>query len=80
LDPAFAASVAQGYLRQDGDLLALTGRGDEEFRKLADAWKSWLHDRLPVAADGGPSRDALDAALRRLAAQVAEQQELAPAA
>jgi EmrB/QacA subfamily drug resistance transporter len=80
LAPAFAASVAQGYLRPDGDLLALTSLGDQEFTKLADAWKSWLYDRLPVAAADGPSRDALDAALRRLAAQVAEQHQLAPAA
>jgi EmrB/QacA subfamily drug resistance transporter len=79
LDPAFTAAVTQGYLRPDGDLLVLTTRGDEEFAKLTGAWKAWLHDRLPVAADGGPSRDALDAALRRLAAQVAEQQQLAPA-
>ena len=80
LDPAFAASVAQGYLRPDGNLLTLTSRGDEEFTKLADAWKSWLYDRLPLAADDGPSHDALDAALRRLATQIAEEQDLAPAA
>ncbi len=79
LDPAFAAAVTQGYLRPDGDLLALTSRGDAEFAKLTGAWKAWLYDRLPVAADGGPGRDALDAALRRLAVQVAEQQQLAPA-
>jgi hypothetical protein len=80
LDPAFAAAVAQGYLRQDGDLLALTSLGDEEFTKVADAWRSWLYDRLPVAADDGPSHDALDATLRRLANQVAEEQQLVPAA
>jgi hypothetical protein len=79
LDPAFAATIAQGYLRPDGDLLALTSLGDEEFGKLADAWKSWLYDRLPLAADDGPSHDALDAALRRLATQITEEQQLTPA-
>ncbi|WP_433364982.1 MDR family MFS transporter [Actinoplanes sp. CA-142083] len=77
LEPAFAATVAQGYLRTEGDLLTLTGRGDEEFGKLAAAWKSWLRDRLPLAEDGGPSAEALDAALHRLATQVAEQEQAA---
>jgi EmrB/QacA subfamily drug resistance transporter len=86
LEPAFAATVAQGYLRSDGGLLTLTERGDEEIQRLAGAWKDWMLDRLPVAADDGPSREALGAALHRLAVQVAEQQEpadrreLAPAA
>jgi EmrB/QacA subfamily drug resistance transporter len=81
LEPAFAATVAQGFLRPDGELLELTSLGQEEFTKLADAWKSWLRDRLPTAEEDGPSSEALDTALRRLAAQVAEQQQqLAPAA
>ncbi|MFI5889536.1 MDR family MFS transporter [Actinoplanes sp. NPDC051513] len=74
LEPAFAATVAQGYLHADDGLLVLTDRGDEEFAKLAAAWKSWLRDRLPVADGDGPSGEALDAALHRLATEVAQQQ------
>lgn len=74
LEPAFAATVEQGYLRPDGDLLTLTARGDEQFARLAAAWESWLRDRLSVAGDG-PSSAALNAALHRLAAQVAEQHQ-----
>jgi EmrB/QacA subfamily drug resistance transporter len=74
LAPAFDASVASGYLRRDGGDLLLTDRGEQEFAKVATAWKQWLRERLPDPEDGGPSATALDAALYRLASRVTEDQ------
>jgi len=78
LRPVFIEAVADGYVRTDGDDLVLTEVGAAEFTKVADAWKAWLRTKLPDR-DGGPSSEALDAALRRLAIRVGEQEQLAPA-
>ncbi len=60
--------------------VVLTEAGEDEFRKVANAWKSWLRSKLPEAEAGGPSAEALDGALARLAAKVTEQEQLALAA
>jgi hypothetical protein len=77
LEPAFAATIGQGYLRAEGDELVLTDVGEDEFWKVATAWKSWLRTKLPDVDEGGLSSAALDGALHRLAAKVAEQEQLA---
>ena len=42
--------------------------------QVATAWTDWLRSKLPDRDEGGPSKAALDEALRRLAAKIAEDQ------
>jgi len=74
LRPAFDQIVRDGYMHIEDNDLSLTATGEAEFTKIADAWKAWLRTKLPEPAEGGPSTTALDAALRRLSAQVTEQE------
>ncbi|MEV0644220.1 MDR family MFS transporter [Phytomonospora sp. NPDC050363] len=46
LRPAFAVTAAEGYVRVDGDHLALTTAGRDEMDLLVDAWQRWIHTRL----------------------------------
>ncbi len=80
LEPAFADTIRKGYLQVDGDELVMTRAGQDEFAKVAHAWKAWLRTKLPDPDDGGPSSAALDRALQTLAAKVTEQEQLALAA
>jgi EmrB/QacA subfamily drug resistance transporter len=74
LQPAFDQTIRAGYMEIQEAGLTLTDSGEAEFTKIADAWKAWLRTKIPDPAEGGPATTALDAALRRLSAQVTEQE------
>jgi len=74
LEPAFRQTIRDGYVIDDGTELTLTPAGEVEFQKVAAAWTDWLRSKLPDRDEGGPSKAALDEALRRLAAKIAEDQ------
>jgi len=46
LAPAFAVVAADGYVRMNGDELALTTMGRGEMDLLVNSWQDWIHRRL----------------------------------
>ena len=56
LRPAFDAAIASGFLRDDGEHLSLTPRGEADYARLAEAWKRWLETKLPEQDGHRPGR------------------------
>ena len=52
----------------------LTDRGESDFAKLAAAWRAWIAARLPEQGHR-PGDEQLDAAMDRLAARLADEQQ-----
>ncbi|GIF51575.1 EmrB/QacA subfamily drug resistance transporter [Asanoa ferruginea] len=73
LRPAFAAAAWRGLVTIDDDeCLGLTQQGEESYRKLAEAWKTWLLTKLPDRDGQRPTGPALDAALSKIATRIAD--------
>jgi EmrB/QacA subfamily drug resistance transporter len=72
LRPAFDAAIASGFLRDDGEHLSLTPRGEADYARLAETWKRWLESKLPVQDGLRPGREQLEAALAKLADRLAD--------
>jgi EmrB/QacA subfamily drug resistance transporter len=70
--PAFARTIAAGYLRSDGERMWLTPAGDREMRKVTASVLAWLTGKLAGWAGddrvgGSPSHAELHTALESLA-------------
>ena len=72
LRPAFDAAIASGFLRDDGEHLSLTPRGEADYARLAETWKRWLESKLPAQDGRRPGREQLEAALDKLADRLAD--------
>jgi len=78
LAPAFAASVAAGYLGGDESSYVITDSGRAELIKLAEEFRSWLADEL---ADWGSDHDEeFHTALKGLASRLVDDDPRLPEA
>jgi EmrB/QacA subfamily drug resistance transporter len=79
--PVFAAATRSGYLRLDGDRLALTEAGDDAFERISNAWRGWLGNQLDDWDTNDPDdRERLDRAIKALADRLLDEEELPAAA
>ncbi|MEV0718334.1 MDR family MFS transporter [Asanoa sp. NPDC050611] len=79
LRPAFAQAAYRGLVAiDDNECLSLTGRGEEYYGQLAEAWKNWLLTKLPERDGQRPTRADLDKALSNIATRLADNQGTRP--
>jgi hypothetical protein len=68
-EPTCLKLVEDGYLVQEQGHFRFSGKGEDTFTRLIDAWRGWLTDQL---ADWAPERHAeLTAAVDRMARKLA---------
>ncbi|MEV6350180.1 MDR family MFS transporter [Actinoplanes sp. NPDC051851] len=80
LRPAFEDLFAAGFARQDGDVVALTDTGQEQFERVRHAWQQWLGARLEDFTMTDPGdRALLDQALANIATRLVDEEQPMPA-